>query len=210
MLVQLDRPLRVITPTVDGDVLTALARAEAEFTPPELHRIIGSYSTEGIRKALARLVDQGIVTSHRVGNARAYRLNRAHLAAPAVEALADLKGALLSRLRTRLAAWEIAAAYAALFGSGAHGPMRAESDLDVFVVRPAEVDPDDDRWREQLASLARDVWEWTGNDLRILEYDTDEVARGRASNASVLRDIATEGIRLAGPADHLTQRHQDT
>ena len=33
-----------ITPTVDGDVLMVLARAEAAFTPPEVHRLIGARS----------------------------------------------------------------------------------------------------------------------------------------------------------------------
>ena len=55
------RPMSVITPTVDGDVLTALAQADASFTPGRLHKVIGRHSEDGVRRALRRLVRQGVV-----------------------------------------------------------------------------------------------------------------------------------------------------
>lgn len=200
---ELGRPFRVVTPTVDGDVLGVLARADAEFTPPEVHRLIGEHSESGVRKVLKRLERQGIVWSRTAGRATSYRLNREHIAAPPLIALAGLREELLGRMRTLLAAWAIATPYAALFGSGAGRGMRATSDLDIFVVRPTPVDPDDPRWRSQVDGFTERVTAWTGNDTRILEYAADEAAEGALADDRVLLDITARGIDLAGPADYL-------
>lgn len=197
---QLDRPIRVVTPTVDGDVLAVLARADAEFTPPEVHRLVGDHSEDGVRKALQRLAGQGIVRSRRAGHAVLYQLNRRHLAAGAVIELAQLRDTLLARLRDRLDTWLVKPRYAAMFGSAATGGMRSESDIDIFVVRPSEVDGDAEGWRSQLLDLESDVSSWVGNDVRVLEYSDREVAEGLSSSDRVLADIEAGGIRLAGPA----------
>jgi predicted nucleotidyltransferase len=206
---QLDRPFRVVSPTVDGDVLAVLARAEAEFTPPEVHRLIGAHSEDGVRRALVRLADQGIVLHRRAGRAGLYQLNRDHLAAAAVIDLASLKDQLLARCRERLASWQLPARYVALFGSAAHGHMHLDSDLDILVVRPDRVDADADVWRRQLSTLASDLHAWTGNEARILELADSEAAAGVAAGERVLLDIASGGIHLAGPLRYLSaSRHR--
>lgn len=114
---QLDRPLRVVTPSLDGEVLLVLARSEASFTPSEIHRLVVDHSESGIRKVLARLVEQGIVTSRRTGNAFSHHLNRDHLAASAVIEMAEQKTELIRRLRRQIATWATPPGYACLFGS---------------------------------------------------------------------------------------------
>jgi predicted nucleotidyltransferase len=200
---QLQHPFRVITPTLDGDVLAVLARADAEFTPPQVHTVLGRYSEDGVRKVLGRLAEQGIVEQRRAGQAVLYTLNRGHLAAPALIALASLFDTLVERLRAQIEAWPVACSYAALFGSAVRREMRPDSDLDLFVVRADDVDVDDEQWREQLDTLTRDVTRWTGNDARILEYSASEVRRGLRAREGVLADIRAEGLALAGPSGYL-------
>lgn len=195
----LARPLTVISPTVDADVLAVLARARAAFTGRQVHQLAGRHSERGVRNALHRLCEQGIVTRERIGPSDWYALNRAHLAAPPIVALAQLRTELLHRVTAELEAWVIAPEYAALFGSAARGDMRPDSDIDLFVVRPGDVDPDDDSWREQLAGLAHDVTAWTGNDTRVLEMSAPEVRAGLASGKQVLLDIREVGHTLHGP-----------
>lgn len=199
---QLDRPLQVITPTVDGDVLAALALADAAFTGRGLHRVIGRHSADGVRRALERLVTQGIVHVAVAGPSKLYSLNSEHLAAPYVLALARQRDEFLERLRSRFSDWSIRPPYAALFGSAAHRQMHPENDIDVFVVRPAGVLVDDDIWVTQLQDISYDGSRWTGNDLRILEMSADD-AKLRAMDEQVLRDIRDHGIRLTGPAGYL-------
>jgi hypothetical protein len=186
----------VVTSALDGEVLEVLARADAAFTGREVARRIGA-SMEGTRQVLARLVAQGTVVRERAGAAQMYRLNRQHLAAAAVIALAGLREDLLTRLRQLLAGWAPAPAYAALFGSVARGQERPDSDLDVFVLRPAGLDGDDPAWDAQVAHLATQATAWTGNDTRVLQFGLDDLA-DVDEPGGVLDDILRDGIVLAG------------
>lgn len=203
---QLDRPFLVVTPTVDGDVLAALARVDAAFTGRGLHRLIGRHSADGVRRAVERLARQGIADVAVAGPSKLYRLNRDHLAAPHIIAMANLREEFLDRLRRRLADWQLPPVYAALFGSAATEDMRDDSDIDLFVVRPDSVAADAGEWAEQLRELAHDASRWTGNDLRILELSDAETKLGVVRNDQVLVDIRDHGMRLIGPSGYLRAR----
>lgn len=196
----LHHPLRVITPTVDGDVLIVLARADHAFTPPEVHQLVGERSESGVRKALERLAAQGLVHRTRVGQAHLYSLNRDHLAAKHVIALSSLRDDLIDRIGRALGKWEPGPTFAALFGSAAHGPMRANSDIDIFVVRPDVFELDDPWWRKHIDRVERQVTSWTGNDARVFEMSDHEVWTALQQDAPprVLADIESEGIVLHG------------
>lgn len=194
----LSEPLKVVTPTADAGVLRILALADQEFTPGEVRHLLGEYSVSGIRKVLVRLTAQGIARQKRAGTSYVYSLNREHLAAPAVIALATLKDQLTDRLREEFTRWEPRPLFAAIFGSAARGGMRADSDIDLFVVRPSSEDPDSAPWRAQLAQMTERTTAWTGNDTRILEMSEAEVTAGLEAGEPVLRDIRRDGIRLCG------------
>lgn len=191
---ELSRPFTTITPTLDGDVLAVLAQADATFTTGQLHRVLTPYSEEGIRKVLVRLARQGVLHSRRVGNAYTYRLNRDHLAAGPIMALAHLRSTLFDQLESRLKSWKFPPVYAALFGSAARGSMKPESDLDLLLVladdTPRAV------WDEQVGALAAEVTRWTGNDTRPIEYPVSELSG--ALDEPVLSLVLAEGLTVAG------------
>jgi Nucleotidyltransferase domain len=189
-------PLSVVTPTLEGDVLTLLARAEEGFSGRQLHRMLGRASEPGVRKAAERLVAQGIAMTQQVGRAKVYRLNRQHLAAPYVEGLAGLRGALIDRLRDSLGDWEEPPVAAVLFGSVARGEATAHSDLDLLLVRRRDIEEDSAVWQGQVSSLGREATEWTGNDARILEYGEDELDDPAVAN--LVEDAVANGIALFG------------
>jgi predicted nucleotidyltransferase len=194
----LNKPLGVITPTVDAEVLAVLAGANETFTGVRVHQIIGSSTQKTVWTALQRLSDQGIVLKVQKGSAGLYSLNRDHLAAPYILGLANLKGELLKRMTKAITHWEIKPVFAAVFGSAARGEMRLDSDIDIFIVRPDKVDADDDLWVSLHAELSDSMTKWTGNDARIFEMSESEVARGLAANERVLSDIREQGLRLLG------------
>lgn len=189
------RPMLAITPTLDGDVLAALAGGDVELSGRQLARHVGYGSTEGIRRAADRLVTQGTVLRRAVGGAHLYRLNREHLAAAHIEALAHLRGLLIERLRELLAAWPQPAKIVILFGSVARGEATAASDLDLLIIRAGGVDADSEAWREQLGGLQRSVTAWTGNDTRVIEYAEDELA---SEAEPLLAEAIEDGIELFG------------
>lgn len=200
---QLDRPLQVITPTVDGDVLVALAGAESAFTGRGVHRLVGRHSADGVRRALDRLARQGIVSVAVAGPSKLYSLNRKHLAAPSIIALAHQRDELLTRMRAVLSSWPIPPAFAALFGSAVDGHMRPESDIDVLIVGPGHISADASGWTGQLQAFAHDATQWTGNDVRVLEMSEVDARLGVMEHEQVLIDIRDHGIWLAGPSAYL-------
>lgn len=204
--VRVQQPFTTVTPSVDGAVLLILARADATFSVSEIHQLIGDYSEAGVRKAVYRLVDQGIVTEHRVGRAHVYELNRSHVVADAVVAIARAWETLLERLRDRLGAFDHPPVYAAVFGSAARQEMRSDSDIDIFLVRPRRTGAENEAWKTDIAKLSADASAWTGNDVRVLEFGEDEIDGRAADVDTVLSEIARDGITVYGPTNFLRDR----
>lgn len=196
---RLQAPFETVTPTVDGDVLAALGRTVVPLTVGDLARRIPSRSSQGIRVAVQRLAVQGVVTADRVGRTFVWSLNREHLAAEALVALASMRQALLDRLVDEVAVLT-ELRFAALFGSAARGTMRVDSDIDLFLVHS-----DAARRSEVTAEVTALEWKvsaWTGNDARSLLMSESEVN----GDVPVLRQIADEGITLTGDPMWLHRR----
>jgi predicted nucleotidyltransferase len=175
--------------------------AEEEFTGRRIHRVLGHGSEQGVRRAADRLVDQGIVIRRRAGQAKLYRLNREHVAAPHVEGLTSLRKQLVARLEAAVAGWSRPPYFALLFGSVARGEAGPQSDLDLLVVRDFGTDEDDPQWREQLAGLERDATSWTGNEARIVEYAMHDLVDAEVQ--LVLAKALLEGVDLWGSRQDL-------
>lgn len=190
------RPLSVVAPTLDGDVLGVLAGADEEFTGRRIHRVLGHGSEHGVRKAADRLVEQGIVTRRQAGQAKLYSLNRSHLAAPYVEGLGALRARLIERLKKTIKEWEQPPLFVFLFGSVARGEASADSDLDLLVVRRSDVDPEEEDWEDQLAALERDSTVWTGNEARVIEFSKQEFSDPEVRG--IVKEALREGVPVFG------------
>lgn len=197
-VVQLNKPLGTVTPTLDGDVLAVLASADATFTISQVHRILTTVSAEGIRKVLNRLAIQGVVLHDQVGRTNTYRLNTEHLAAEPIMALARLNAEFLNRLEVHLYEWGETLRYAAVFGSAATGHMRLDSDIDLILVRSDSDHEASDLWEQRVTEVARRITAWTGNDGRIVEYGADEFRAAAAAGEPLLLDVAKHGLTVAG------------
>lgn len=195
---RLQRPFEAITPTLDGDILYVLGRAEAAFTGGDLDRLIPHATGEGIRKAAKRLVAQGLVHMEVVGQSHRYSLNREHLLADPVVAMARARDQLVDRTAETIEEWTDPPQVVILFGSGARGEMRPESDLDLFVVSEGTQSQEG-----ALAELAERMTAWTGNDVRILNMHPDEVVQGVRNGDPVLAGIEADGLVLWGPERYL-------
>ena len=153
-------PSLAITPTLDGPALMVLAQAGQPLTVAEVARRSARGSEIGIRRAIARLVEQGVVTSITVGRTTAYRLNEAHIAASVVMNMSRLRTELWRRLALEMGSWRVHPQYACVFGSAARHDGDEASDIDILLVRtPTEPEARDHSRRAKSQRAYRDMVE---------------------------------------------------
>lgn len=191
-------PHSAVAPTLEGDVLVVLAGTTRPLTGREVARLVRRGTQPAVAAALNRLVHQGLVLRDEVGGAFLHTLNRDHLAASAVRVLAGLRIELLDRLRAAVTEWELQPVSAALFGSAARGDGDADSDIDLLVVRPGEVEEEDERWRGQLERFAASVHTWTGNHASLIEIGERDLPRLLNESPPVLESVRADAISLVG------------
>ena len=189
-------------------------------------------SEVGVRRSLARLVEQGIVRATEMGRNRVHELNRDHIAAPIADLLDGLRLELWKRLRAHLKTWNPKPTYGCVFGSAARGDGHPESDIDILLVHapfPGESDPrrrsvglsdqvaglatqfmtlqlterQVSKWRGQVDELHHRVRAWTGNPLQVLEMSSLEYADHRRRGSSLYADITRDAVKVAGDSDPL-------
>ena len=196
--VDLSFPYTVALSKTDGAVLSVLAGTTRPLGGREVARLAG-VSQNGAWRALRRLVDQGVVVEQPAGGrSLLYTLNRDHVAAEPIITLTRLQSVLIERVKQHLAGWEVQAIHASIFGSAARGDGDTGSDIDILVVRPRDVDDEDERWRSQIDSLGTAVHSWTGNHAGIAELAERDLARLRRERPPVIEDVSADGITLMG------------
>lgn len=197
---RLQNPLSVVTPTLEAGILHVLARAAASFTVPKIQGLMpDAGSLNGLRQAIARLVQQGIVLEERHGNAFVYELNREHLNAGPIIEMAQTKRRLVAGMKQLVQSWYVEPLAVTMFGSAARDEMTLDSDIDLFVVLPD--DAGDVLANEDLNRFSETVSKWTGNDTRLLVYQESEI-----TPAPVFDSIMREGIHIAGERAWLERR----
>jgi hypothetical protein len=176
-----------------------LARTHSWLTGAKVATLSGrSYAQ--VRAVLHRLVDAGVVDVEQHGNAFSYRCNREHVLAAAVEALAGAVTRAEQRIGDEVARWNTSPHALVLFGSYARRDGGAESDLDLLLVRPDDVDEDHAAWRGQRHELARSAERCTGNRTQIVELSAAELAHAVAVEDRLVASLRQDGHALAGPA----------
>lgn len=220
-------PTRAVTPTLDGTVLAVLASAGRPMTVGDVAGQAPRGSEIGIRRSLARLVDQGIVTATDVGRIRVHELNRDHVAAPVATLLAGLRLELWKRFRTTLAKWRPRPIYACAFGSAARGDGTPDSDIDILLVHPpfpgekkpagsgslrevvgnlaldfalpVTTEADASRWIAQTENLHGLVQRWSGNRLQLVDVSAYEWTRRLGIPETVRNEIQRDAVILIQP-----------
>lgn len=181
-------PIRSVVPSLDGPVLAVLASTTAPVGLAEVHRLVGRASKSGVRQVLLRLVGEGLV--HDVPGG--YLLNREHLAAPAVDLLANLHGELVARIRAETERWGPPVDLVGLFGSAARRDGDSSSDIDVLVVSDAA---DLDDFVDRLADRVRT---WTGNPAQILGLSRAALRRLRRAKEPITAAWDRELVVICG------------
>lgn len=192
------KPGLSLVPSLDAEVLTVLAGTTRPLTGREVSRLARRGSPAGVQKVLHRLAEHGLVEVQEAGPALLYRLNRDHLVAPLVEGLVNLRRELFDRIRHHVSGWAVPPVSVAVFGSTARGDGDANSDVDVFVVRPDGVDDDEPSWRQQISALSAAISRWTGNHARMIEASTTEARAMFARDEPIANELIRDAVPIAG------------
>lgn len=191
----LESPLRTIASPVEAEALRVLAGADTEFSASQVHRLVEAASPYGVRKALARLTDSGLVLSSSHGSSTLWRGNRHHVLWPAIELAVDARRELLDRLRHQFAERTELAAY--LYGSFARRSATPDSDIDLLIVYP------DDAAQDSIVDFAHHLSEqilaWTGNEGQIFNATRSGLRDSIARADSVMTSIRHDAVALVGP-----------
>lgn len=169
------------------------------MTGREIGRIIGAGSANGVWKALNRLEEQGIVVADHRSRATYYVANREHLAWPAIEGFTWLRRGLTERLQQEIGAWSIPPVHASIFGSTARGEGDQNSDVDLLLVQPGQLDAaETEIWDDQVASLRDRVRRWTGNPCQTFVVDTPRLGEHVRAQDPLVRAWIDESLLLSG------------
>jgi predicted nucleotidyltransferase len=204
--VSTSRSLRFVPTALELTIIGTLRGTNRGLTGRDIARILDK-PQRSVSRSLLRLTESGIARTEEAGRALLYRLNREHLAVQPIEQLLDLPAEFQNRLRDQIETWEVRPVHASIFGSLARGDDEASSDIDVLIVRPRQVDVDDEMWRNQLSELRDRVLLWTGRELGVSEVGEGELTRLRRERPPVVDDLSRDAITLYGqPAATLLRR----
>ena len=191
----LESPLRTIASPVEAETLRVLAGADTEFSAAQIYRLIETASPYGVRKALARLTDSGLVLSESRGSSTLWRGNRHHVLWAAIDSAVNARQELLNRLRLQFAERTELAAY--LYGSFARRAATPDSDIDILVVYPDDAVEDD--IVDFAHGLSEHVLAWTGNYGHVYNARRSWLRDSIARADSVMMSIRQDAVALVGP-----------
>ncbi|WP_328526322.1 nucleotidyltransferase domain-containing protein [Kribbella sp. NBC_00359] len=202
---QFPEPVSSVVPGLHGRVLGVLARTDRPLTGRAVAALLRApASPSGVQKVLDDLVGNGVVMAEPAGRARLYTLNRDHVAYQAIDQLARLRELLLERIKAEAESWDLPAKAVWLFGSTARGQGGADSDLDLLIVRPDDVDESDPRWLEQVESLTAHASLWSGNSCEVVEYSAREVRELIRHGERLVTELRRDAVPIAGTSPQQT------
>ena len=208
-------PIEAVIPGVQGKVLRALLRTSGELNLRDIARVAGVSIAQASR-VLPELVSLGIIERREVPPSSLFQLVPEHLATRALIALSTTRQDLIAEIGRTAAHVEPSPVSVVAFGSFARDDGSAESDIDLVVVRPRNIDEDDERWLSSLDAWRNHISRVAGNDIEVLEVGEDEIAAKLKGAAQVWRDIRRDGHLLHGkplteiaePANASAHAHQ--
>ena len=192
-------PMSCVVPSAHGPVLAVLAGTTMPLTGRKIAELSNpKVSQPRVARILRELTDAGLVERTPAGSSSLFELNREHLAAGAVETLATLRQQLWARIAEHAGTWTHPPVAVVVYGSAARGDGDIGSDIDLLVVRPADVGDDDPAWHDALTDLASRVARWTGNPCEVLDRSEEELATMAADGERLLTEIRRDGRAVVG------------
>lgn len=200
------RPVEAVIPGVQGRILAVLAETTAELNLRAIARL-ADVSPAQASRLLPELVTLGLVERREAPPSALFVLVEDNVASRAVRALSRSRDTVLEELGTLVRQIDPRPVSVIVFGSMARGEADAASDVDLVLVRPADVGEDDARWGSSAEAWRTAVRRLTGNPVQVLEADENEIARRLRRPTALWADVVRDGVVVFGsPLDELRGR----
>ena len=198
----LANPMQSVIPSAHGAVLSALARTDLPLSGRRIAELTNPrFSQRRVNDVLGQLADSGIVLRESRPPANLYRLNRDHVAAEGITALAHMWATLVARIRAEVETWSLPPEAAWLFGSAARGEGTEHSDIDIFLVLPAGglvSEAMAETWEQQTGALTEKIKAWSGNRCELTEMEAAELSAAVERDDLLVRDLREQAVVVAG------------
>lgn len=199
---KLAHPMQSVIPSAHGAVLGVLARTSEPMSGRRIAALTRPrFSQSRVNRVLGELARDGIAAVEVRPPASYYQLNREHVAAPGILALASMWRTLLDRIQAALTEWPTQPIAAWLYGSAARAEADTDSDLDVLLLKPDQP-PDDETWQKQVDDLADQVHCWSGNPCEPLVLTETELQAAVQRKDRLVDELRRDAIHLAGAHPH--------
>jgi len=190
-------PVEAVIPGSQGRVLAVLAETTADLNLRTVARLAGVSPAQASR-VLPGLVELGLVGRREVPPSSLFRLNRDNVAARLVIELARSRDTALERMGAAARELPLPPASVIVFGSFARREADRHSDIDVVIVRPDDIDEDDDAWANGLEHWRGSVRALTGNPVEVIEISQTVASERLAGGGSLWTDVASDGVVVQG------------
>jgi predicted nucleotidyltransferase len=191
------RPVQAVIPGAQGRILAVLIETSAELNLRTLARLSGVSLAQASR-VLPALVSLGLVERRDVPPSALFRVVPDHVAVRAVRALSRARDVMLEEIGRQAAKLPGPPVSIIVFGSLARGDGGPASDIDVVLVRPAEVDEESDDWRPAVEAWRADVRRMAGSAVDLIEVSEADIARLLRSRRPMWKDVLRDGIVVYG------------
>lgn len=191
------RPIEVVIPGVQGRILAVLADTTAELNLRTIARLSGVSPAQASR-VLPVLVTLGLVERREAPPSALFALVEDNVAGRLVRALGRSREVVLEELNSLAGQMDPKPVSAIVFGSLARGEADAMSDVDIVLVRPTDVDEDDEPWASSADGWRTSARRLTGNPVQVIEIDETEVARRLRRPTALWADVLREGVVVHG------------
>lgn len=195
----LSNPLSTLFPGAHGYVLGQLLSESR----PESGRAIAlklgqSVGKSRVSEVLNDLAHLGIVDREIVGTSHLFSINKDHLCYQTLKVLSRPMPALLKQIQRIVSGFQLAPLAVVIFGSVAKGSSQAGSDLDLLVLRPNHVSPEDSAWESQTLELVVQLERSTGYPVQLVEYSESEFQALVNRGARLVTELSNTGVAVTG------------
>lgn len=190
-------PVEAVILGAQGRVLAVFLETNGELNLRTIARL-ARVSIAQVSRMLPGLVELGLIERREVPPSSLFRLVPDHVATRALVGLADARNVALNEMGRVASEIRPAPMSVIVFGSFARGDSEPDSDIDVIIVRPVDVDTEDARWIEQIERWRTTVSRVVGNSVEILEVDAEQATFKLTGRSPMWRDVRRDGRVVFG------------